>query len=176
TGDGRPDLVARDSAGVLWLYRGTGNASAPFAARTRVGGGWNTYSSLTSAGDLTGDSRPDLIARDSAGVLWLYQGTGNASAPFAARTRVGGGWNTYSSLTSAGDLTGDSRPDLIARDSAGVLWLYQGTGNASAPYAARTRVGGGWNTYSSLTSAGDLTGDSRPDLIARDSAGVLWLY
>ncbi|MBQ0891366.1 VCBS repeat-containing protein, partial [Streptomyces sp. RM72] len=121
------------------------------AARTRVGGGWNTYSSLTSAGDLTGDSRPDLIARDSAGVLWLYQGTGSASAPYAARTRVGGGWNTYSSLTSAGDLTGDSRPDLIARDSAGVLWLYQGTGNASAPYAARTRVGGGWNTYNVLS-------------------------
>ncbi|KAF2774605.1 hypothetical protein [Streptomyces sp. OM5714] len=41
------DLVARDSAGVLWLYRGTGSASAPYAARTKIGGGWNTYNVLS---------------------------------------------------------------------------------------------------------------------------------
>ncbi|MGV9279824.1 hypothetical protein [Streptomyces sp. NPDC003730] len=47
TSDGKPDPVARDSADVLWLYRGTGNTSAPFAARTRIGGGWNICNVLS---------------------------------------------------------------------------------------------------------------------------------
>ncbi|MDF6043793.1 VCBS repeat-containing protein [Streptomyces sp. JH14] len=176
TGDGKADLVARDGSGVLWLYKGTGSGSAPYAARTKVGAGWNMYNSLTSTGDLTGDGKADLVARDGSGVLWLYKGTGSGSAPYAARTKVGAGWNMYNSLTSTGDLTGDGKADLVARDGSGVLWLYKGTGSASAPYAARTKVGAGWNMYNSLTSTGDLTGDGKADLVARDGSGVLWLY
>ena len=52
--------MARDSAGTLWLYRGTGNAQAPFAPRTRIGGGWQIYNQLVGAGDMTGDGHPDL--------------------------------------------------------------------------------------------------------------------
>jgi hypothetical protein len=91
---------------VLWLHRGTGNAAAPFAARTKVGTGWNQYSQIIGAGDVTGDGRGDLLARDAAGVLWLHRGTGNAAAPFAARTKVGTGWNQYSQIIGAGDVTG----------------------------------------------------------------------
>ncbi|MET7860038.1 FG-GAP-like repeat-containing protein [Streptomyces sp. NPDC005318] len=105
----------------------------------------------SSGADLTGDGRPDLVGRDGSGVLWLYKGTGNAIAPYAARTKIGAGWNTYNSLTSTGDLTGDGKADLVARDSSGVLWLYKGTGNATTPYATRTKIGAGWNTYNALS-------------------------
>ncbi|MFE8949592.1 FG-GAP repeat domain-containing protein, partial [Streptomyces sp. NPDC007856] len=84
--------------GGLWLYRGTGNASAPFLARTSIGYGWNNYNSIVGTADLTGDGKADLVARDSKGGLWLYRGTGNASAPFLARTSIGYGWNNYNSL------------------------------------------------------------------------------
>ncbi|MFF8593011.1 FG-GAP-like repeat-containing protein [Streptomyces sp. NPDC015220] len=151
TGDGRPDLVARDNSGILWLYKGTGTATTPYATRTKIGGGWNTYNSLTSTGDLTGDGRSDLIARDNSGVLWLYKGTGTATTPYATRTKIGGGWNTYNALSGSGDLTGDGQPDLIARDNSGILWLYKGTGTATTPYATRTKIGGGWNTYNALS-------------------------
>ncbi|MFE1585381.1 TolB family protein [Streptomyces sp. NPDC058737] len=60
-------------------------------------------------------------------------------------------WVIPARTSSPGDLTGDGRPDLIARDSGGVLWLYRGTGSTSAPYAARTKIGGGWNTYTVLS-------------------------
>ncbi|WP_328887914.1 FG-GAP repeat domain-containing protein [Streptomyces sp. NBC_00316] len=149
TGDTRPDLLARDKDGVLWLYKGTGTNTV-LATRTRVGGGWNTYTALAGSNDLTGDHRPDLLARDTSGVLWLYRGTSNATTPFAPRVRVGGGWNAYNQLVVTGDLNSDGRPDLVAPDSAGVLWLYRGTGNATAPFESRTRVGGGWNTYNHL--------------------------
>jgi hypothetical protein len=174
--DGTGDLVARDHDGILWYYRGTGNSAKPFAPRVRVGGGWQIYTALVGAGDLTGDGHPDLIARDSSGTLWLYRGTGNPTTPFATRTRIGGGWNTYTALVAAGDLTGDGHPDLLARDSSGTLWLYAGTGNPTTPFATRTRIGGGWNTYTALLGPGDMLGEGKPDLIARDSSGALWLY
>ncbi|MEY9870789.1 hypothetical protein ABH931_000243 [Streptacidiphilus sp. MAP12-33] len=90
------------------------------------------------------------MARDTTGVLWLYQGTGNPSAPFETRVRVGGGWNTYDSIVGVGDITNDVWTDLVARDASGVLWLYQGTGNPSAPFKARVSLGNGWSTYNTL--------------------------
>ncbi|MEU5050422.1 VCBS repeat-containing protein [Streptomyces sp. NPDC021096] len=41
--DGRSDLLARDKSGVLWLYKGNGNATDPFGNRTKIGGGWDQY-------------------------------------------------------------------------------------------------------------------------------------
>ncbi|MEU6290603.1 N-acetylmuramoyl-L-alanine amidase [Streptomyces sp. NPDC046988] len=150
SGDGRADLIARDKSGVLWLYKGTGNPAKPFEAMSRVGGGWSAFNALADTGDLTRDGRADLIARDKSGVLWLYKGTGDAAKPFEVMSRVGGGWSAYDVLNGPSDLNRDGVPDLVARDKDGVLWFYQGTGSASAPFKARARVGGGWNTYNMI--------------------------
>lgn len=148
TGDGLPDLVGTDTSGASWTYPGNGKGT--FGTRVKIGTGWNTYSGqIYGKGDLSGDGRPDLVARDSAGSLWLYKGTGSASAPWAPRTRIGGGWS-YNAYAAIGDMTGDGHADLLARDSAGTLWLYKGTGSASAPYAARVKIGGGWQIYNIL--------------------------
>ncbi|MEU9201067.1 VCBS repeat-containing protein [Streptomyces sp. NPDC048332] len=174
--DGTGDLVARDKTGTLWLYKDTGDITHPFTARSKVGGGWNAYAQLTGPGDITGDHKPDLIARDRDGVLWLYRGTDSTTTPFTARTRIGAGWNTYNQLNGGADLTGDGKADLLARDATGVLWLYRGTSSIKTPYATRTRVGGGWNAYTRLVSTGDATGDGINDLLATDPNGALWLY
>jgi hypothetical protein len=174
--DGSGDLVARDVSGILWYYHGSGHITAPFAPRTRVGAGWQTYNTLVGAGDLTGDGHPDLLARDHDGVLWLYQGTGDPDTPFTTRTKIGAGWNTYTTLIGGTDLTGDGHPDLLARDHDGVLWLYQGTGNPAAPFTTRTKIGAGWNTYTTLVSTYDMDGDGKSDLLAVDHDGVLWQY
>ncbi|MGW6568060.1 FG-GAP repeat domain-containing protein [Streptomyces sp. NPDC054975] len=162
------DLVALDGAGVLWHYLGKGDGG--FAPRARVGGGWEIYNKLTGGSDLNGDGRSDLLATDAAGVLWFYKGTGSATAPFAARTRVGGGWEIYNHVTAMGNIAGTAAGDLIARDKDGVLWLYQG--NGSGNFSARVRVGGGWGAFSQLVGAGDLDNDGRPDLIAYGTGGT----
>ncbi|MCA6094000.1 VCBS repeat-containing protein [Streptomyces sp. SCA3-4] len=41
--DGRSDMLARDRSGVLWFYKGNGNATDPFDNRTKIGGGWDKY-------------------------------------------------------------------------------------------------------------------------------------
>ncbi|MFC0842984.1 FG-GAP repeat domain-containing protein [Streptomyces noboritoensis] len=143
------DLLARDSAGTLWLYLGYGNGK--LTSRYKVGGGWGQYTQIVGNGDLTGDGKADIVARDRAGTLWLYKGTGNHKAPFQTRTKVGGGWNTYNTLVSSGDVDRDGKSDLLGRGNDGSLWLYKGTGNASAPYKQRVKIGnGGWNTYRTL--------------------------
>jgi N-acetylmuramoyl-L-alanine amidase/FG-GAP-like repeat len=147
-GDGRADLLARDSHGNLWLYKGNGTATV-FASRVAVSSGWNGYTALAGVGDVTADGKADLVARDSSGNLWLYKGNGT-SALFAARVAVGTGWNVHNALVGVGDITGDGKADLIARDTRGVLWEYKGTGSATGPWAARVQVGTGFGIYSQL--------------------------
>ncbi|MFJ2782965.1 MULTISPECIES: FG-GAP repeat domain-containing protein [unclassified Streptomyces] len=166
TGDRRGDVVTRDRSGVLWLHPGTGTAFAP---RVRVGGGWQVYAQLTGGSDLTGDGRPDLVATDRSGVLWTYRGTGNVSAPFAPRVRTGHGWNIYNEITSVGNVGGGPAGDLVARDKAGVLWLYLGKGDGT--FAQRALIGRGWNVYADILGFGDADHDGRPDLVGVTSEG-----
>ncbi|MBD0741739.1 VCBS repeat-containing protein [Streptomyces sp. CBMA152] len=145
-GAGAGDLLGRDSSGTLYLYLGYGNGK--MTSRYTVGGGWGQYTALAGNGDLTGDGKADIVARGADGTLWLYEGTGNYKAPFKPRTKIGGGWNMYNAIFAPGDIDMDGKADLIARDNAGALWLYKGTGNAAAPFQSRVKIGsGGWNTY-----------------------------
>ncbi|WP_052499256.1 FG-GAP-like repeat-containing protein [Streptomyces vietnamensis] len=166
-GGAAPDLLARDASGVLWLYQGNGNGG--FATRVKVGSGWNTYKQLTGGSDLNGDGRSDLLATDTTGALWFYKGTGSTTAPFAARVKVGGGWGIYNQITATGNLAGTAAGDLVARDTSGVLWLYQG--NGSGGFTTRVKVGSGWGGFTHLVGVGDADRDGRADLYAAGPSG-----
>ncbi|WP_030758458.1 hypothetical protein [Streptomyces griseus] len=176
--NGSTDLLARDSAGVLWrddLYDWPVDGQAKPAKRTRIGTGWNTYKQIEAAGTIDGGATGDLIAVDTQGVLWTYTGKGDGT--FGTRVRVGGGWNAYTRLAAGSDWqTADRSSDLFAADTSGVLWYYRATGDPAAPYFPRVRVGGGWNAYDQITAVGNITGDVGGELVARDRDGVLWLY
>ncbi|RKN48478.1 VCBS repeat-containing protein [Micromonospora endolithica] len=130
-GDGFADVIVRNSAGQLKLYRGNGrggwqNGTAPDTIGTS---GWNQYTAMFSPGDFNGDGFADLIARNSAGELKLYRGNGrgawlNGTAP----ETIGTGWNKWNMIFSSGDVNSDGRADVIVRNSAGELRLYRGNG------------------------------------------------
>jgi hypothetical protein len=46
---------------------------------------------LAGPGDLSGDGKSDVLARDAAGILWLYPGTGGFG--LQPRIKVGTGWS-----------------------------------------------------------------------------------
>ncbi|MFC9261720.1 FG-GAP-like repeat-containing protein [Streptomyces hydrogenans] len=137
-GDGKADLIGRDTAGALWLYPGDG--ADGYGARKQIGSGWQMFDALVAPGDFDGDGKADLIGRDTAGGLWFYKGDGAGS--YAPRTQIGTGWQTYSALVAPGDVDGDGKADLIGRDAAKDLWFYAGDG--AAYYAPRTRIGYGY--------------------------------
>ncbi|MEU2249668.1 VCBS repeat-containing protein [Streptomyces sp. NPDC019224] len=142
------DILARATNGDLFVYLGYGDGKV--TKRIKVGYGWDIYSEIAGNGDLNGDGKNDVVARDKAGVLWLYKGTGSQTAPFAKRTQIGSGWNQYNRLVSTGDVDLDGKTDLIAR-KGGELYLYKGTGNATAPYKAKVLIGtSGWDSYKFL--------------------------
>ncbi|WP_084033605.1 IPT/TIG domain-containing protein [Arthrobacter sp. 35/47] len=91
--------------------------------------------------DFNGDGTVDVLARDSAGRLWLYPG--NGAAGWLAKKQVGSGWQSMTAILGPGDFDGDANADVLARDSAGRLWLYPG--NGSAGWLTKALVGSSWN-------------------------------
>jgi secreted trypsin-like serine protease len=148
TGDALPDLMSVDSGGKLWLYPGKGNGS--FASRVQVGTStsWNQYNMLLGHGDLTGDGKADLLARNSStSDIYLYKGTGKSSAPLSGRVKVRT-WSGYNRFDAVGDVTGDGKADFLARTSGGTLYLYPGTGKATSElFSTRVAIGTGWQQY-----------------------------
>ncbi|MET4004406.1 beta-glucosidase-like glycosyl hydrolase [Arthrobacter sp. UYCu511] len=169
-GDGLGDVLARDAAGILWLY--PGNGAGGWLPKVRVGGGWNIYNAMFTPGDFNGNGTSDILARDAAGKLWFYDGNGRGG--FATRVQVGNGWGVFTALLSPGDFNGDGRADVLARDAAGILWLYPG--NGAGGWLPKVRVGGGWNIYNAMFTPGDFNGNGTSDILARDTAGKLWFY
>ncbi|MER7515648.1 FG-GAP-like repeat-containing protein [Streptomyces sp. NPDC126499] len=172
TGDGRADVAAVEkSTGTLWIYPGQTNGH--LGARVDNGGGWNTLR-IAGSRDLTGDGRGDLLAVEkTTGTLWVYPGQSNGH--FGARVEAGSNWDAMSAIGGAGDLTGDGKGDVVAVEAAsGKLFTYPGLGNGR--FGARVEAGTGWGVMSSVSGAGDYTGDGRADIVARESNGDLWVY
>ncbi|MFI9112406.1 FG-GAP-like repeat-containing protein [Streptomyces venezuelae] len=167
SGDGRPDALALDSAGVLWRYDGSGGGA--FKPRVRIGWGWKGQR-FTAAGDLGADGRPDALVQDAAGVLWRLDGT--ATGGFAPKVKLGTGWKDYK-VTGVGDLTGDGYADILAVDAVGAVWQYPGDGHGGLQ--SRRRVGTGY-TGQRFTGVGAFTRGGHQNHLGLFPSGDLYRY
>ncbi|MEU3221589.1 VCBS repeat-containing protein [Streptomyces sp. NPDC006976] len=147
SGDGAGDILARDAKGDLYLYQGNGLGTA-LAAKVKVGYGYGTYRHIVGAGDLTGDGRADVVAIAKDGTLYLYEGTGKASAPLKARVQIGYGFDIYNKFAAVGDLNGDGKTDLVGVNGYGDLYRYTSTGTGQIN--KRVQIGYGFNIYKAL--------------------------
>lgn len=173
-GDRCNDVLVRFAGGALRAYRpGCGKAVTPSTAYTSLGtSGWTQYDVLTSPGDVSGDGRADLIARQATtGDVYLYKAT--STGKLATRVKIASKWTGYKKVLGAGDLNGDGHGDLLAQDRSNELWRYDGTG--AGGFKARVKVFDDWGaSYDTVVGVGDLTGDGRADLVSRDSSGNAW--
>jgi streptogramin lyase len=172
-GDGFADILVRDSAGDVRAYWGR-TARIGFSPSDEyfsISTGWNKYNVLTSPGDLTGDGRADLVARETTGDLWLYPANNNNT--FNARIKIGSGQGGYTAMVGVGDLNGDGRGDLVARDPAGDLWRLPG---GESRFDAKVKISSGFNAYNAIIGIGDITQDGKNDLLTTDTAGNLYRW
>jgi N-acetylmuramoyl-L-alanine amidase/FG-GAP-like repeat len=164
TGDGNPDLVARDpGTGGLRVYPGDGHGR--IGRYTLHGNGFDGARALVAPGDLDRDGRADLLAVMSSGHLRFFAGTG--AGWVGGPREVGGDWRGVATVSAPGDLSGDGVPDLVGtRTVDGVMYRYDGTGRATL--APAVSLGTGWGVADLATGAGDLDGDGGPDLVVRE--------
>ncbi|NUS04630.1 MAG: VCBS repeat-containing protein, partial [Nonomuraea sp.] len=173
SGDRCNDVLVRFSNGTLRAYRpACGAAVTPSTAYTSLGTGWNQYDVLTSPGDVSGDGRADLVARQSStGDVYLYKAT--STGTLSARVKIACRWTGYKKILGAGDLNGDGYGDLLAQDKSNELWRYDGT--ATDTFKSRVKVFDDWGvSYDVIVGVGDITGDGRADLVSRDTSGTVW--
>lgn len=138
-----PDILGIDDGGGLWIYPGT-NSGPLYATSKRINSGWGSMTTDFDWADQTGDGHDDLVAIRNDGAMFLYP-TNGAGAFVGGGTQINAGWNIYRQVFSPGDFTGDGRPDVIAVDGSGRMFLYAGTG--AGRLGSRVQIGNGWQVY-----------------------------
>lgn len=196
-GDGINDLIARMPDGKLYVYPGNGYGSFDVTARLSVlmpasAPDPATLTQFKAVGDITGDKRPDALAK-AGGQLWAF--TGYTGGAFQEATLLAGsGWETRD-IVNVADISGDGVADLLWRSEqtdAGLLLRHgkpvanRGVDLSSLGLAASSGTGkdeiygtSGWNRAQMpmLYGSADVIGDDGiPDLYAVTSAGLLQLY
>jgi hypothetical protein len=166
TGTGTTDLVvANFAAGNVSVLLQTSPGSGQYQNAMNVATGGNPNDVVIA--DVNGDGRNDVIAADDATsgrVVILIQDSSSAAhflAPVALATT-----NAAASV-AAGDLNGDSKPDIVTATSdvngnnGAILVFYQDPTNPGSFLAPVTFAGG---AQPASVKIADLNGDSLPDL------------
>jgi hypothetical protein len=174
TSDGPNDLLARNTAGQLFIRPGSGTGGL-LPARQIASGGFDFFDAILVTHDFSGDGIADFFARAAqSGELYLYRGLSNGT--FDTPIKVGStAWAGFTAIVAPGDFDGDGKADVIGRKADGTLWLYPGNG-ASGWKQPFKQIGASWETFTAVVAPGDFDGDGKADLIARKAEGTLWLY
>lgn len=197
-GDGKADLVLTygygadtDPSGIaIYLNNGTSN---PFAGVTPLRLLTGSWVNAVAIADFDNDGKPDLAATSSDAAvaeksLVLFLNTSSSSNPFSSSRPLQPDENTAGGClaVAAGDVNGDSRPDLLfsclappwdaspAPASAAVGAIYLNNGTAD-PFASVTPVDIPASQFSGLgrsVAAGPLVANGRPAVLLVDDEGA----
>jgi hypothetical protein len=169
TGDGAPDLLAINGAGVQ-VVPNHGDGTFPLPPAVPVAD--PVYRILLA--DCDGDGRLDAVALTGSRILFL-RGDGAGGLAPAVPTPLGAGVEVLA--LEAGDLDGQGRAAVVALAQSGGLWQLlalrlQGDGT----FAVQTiSLGPVANAEWDYLALGDLTGDRRGELVLAGPGAVMVL-
>jgi hypothetical protein len=207
--DGDLDLFAGTQPGAIWLFQNIGTRAKPVLAAGRVVALDGKYligdaHSGVKIADFDGDGLLDLAAgrfwertdlnhadrpRDFGG---FYRNIGSKTAPHFARDTKAAAFTEQFQICDAvrqnsaraADWDADGRPDLLAGDTDGFIWLFRNQSGQRFPQFAlgeKLRVG---DRPLSVTATGgharldvcDWNNDGKSDLVVADGHGTLTLF
>jgi hypothetical protein len=170
-GDGRSDILWRDSNGTIFNFIGIANGGfVNNGDNSSVSVATNTV--VAGIGDFDGDGRDDILWRSNTGAIFDFLATSNGGF-------TNNGDNSFVSVSTStlvagvGDFNGDGRSDILWRDTSGTIFNFLASANggftnngdnSSVSVAASTQVAG----------VGDFNGDGLADLLWRDSSGAIF--
>jgi phospholipase/lecithinase/hemolysin len=164
-GDGKSDIVWRDTGGDLAIWEMNGAAVIAAAGLGNVSGNW----SIVAVRDFNSDGKFDLLWRDNLGntAIWFLNGTTVASIASLGNVP---NWN----VAGTGDFNGDGYGDILWEDSSGNLavWLLGSGGQVSSIGGLGNLPPATW----SVVGIADFNGDGKSDILWRDTSGdtAIW--
>jgi sugar lactone lactonase YvrE len=195
-----PLAVAVDGVGRLWVADGFHNRVLRFNAAAAKANGANAdgvlgqpnFTSGGNAATQSGMSLPDGLTVDSAGRLWVADGSNNrvlwfdSAAALANGATADGvlGQTNFTNHAAALTQSGMNNPDGVAVDASGRLWVADFTNDrvlgfanaALLAYGANASVVLGQKNFTSNGNAASATGLSLPGQLFVDrAADVLWV-
>ncbi len=183
SGDGRADLVWRNTSGSTALWTMNGSTITSASSFTSGGSAVNPDASWSVAGtgDFNGDGRSDLLWRNAAGALALWTLNGSTITGSGLVTSGATAVNPDPSWTIAGvgDLDGDMKSDLIWRNTATgevAAWFMNGSTIASSADPTSGGVAVRPDASWSVAGVGDFNADGNADILWRRSDGTLAMW
>jgi hypothetical protein len=179
TGDGRVDMLIKQSNGNVLLRRGTNlDGVLTFDAGVVVCAGCGGYD-LFNPADANNDGTLDLFMRQvSTGDMYVYPNTVAHGDPiWGTRMLVCGGCTGFG-MADLDDIDRDGKRDLFVREnSTGNMYYYPGTGTGgSVTWGSRTLLCGSCGGYDQA-SVEDVNNDGKIDLFMRQSTtGDMYIY
>jgi hypothetical protein len=159
TGDGKSDLVGRNSAGTLFLYPFNNNTFVGQGGGQIIGSNFNNYSHYFVA-DWNNDTKADLICRNTSGNL-IYFPSVNGSFS-GSGTVVGNGFNFSRYFIT--QINNNDIPDLVCKTTSGDLRGYP-FNNTFIAQAGPHNMLSGWSNYEHYFFK-DFTCDNKSDFLA----------
>ena len=169
SGDGNSDVLWHSNTGqvAMWMMQDASIISGGVTSAA-IGTDW----SIGGTGDFNGDGRDDVLWYNASGqaVTWLVNGTSVTNGAISGT--IGAGWK----VGGISDLNMDGKADIAwvnPTNNAVTVWTMNGTSIAGTTTISS---GGAIGTDWKFAGLGDVTGDSRADVVwtRPNGSSVIW--
>lgn len=167
-GDGRGDIIYFNS-NILMMLLNIGSPGAPMFNGRAVFNQGSGNSNRISAGDLTGDGKPEIVTSNSTTHQFSVRintsvpGTTSFNTPLDFNASV-----SYPDNSTIGDIDGDGKNDIIivGRGPSPRISISRNTSSGgSISFATPVTFPLGSITNSSVATLSDIDGDGKPDIV-----------